>query len=508
MTSSFFDGRRLWLWILAGWLIVGLYALLRPHCCVPRPTDDLFYVDAAWKIQSGHYTAPTPDFPYHHYLRWSVILPLALVMKLFGASEAVLRLYPLIYMGGASLLFAAVARTLTQSTPAAFAAALVPLLLPWGMAGVRILSEGPALAWFAVGLAVVIFWGDRAPRRALIAAGACTALTISANQTAVFSAFLLPLFVLLREDGNWRRRAIQIAIAYGAGLFGTYALIILAEGIAFGDPLIEVHAVSWWHFKSIEGETATFWREFFNPASNEFALGFLVQILRSYPVFALLLLVLAALAGRGLRNHNLVTLFGCGLLAWLALEFLGPFVVRKMYLRFAILPVATVTFCLACAAAEAMPTFQSRWPAAAFAAALLFLAPMQTWENIKAAHNDVPTNYYREPFHMVVQHWTKTLPRAKSDDIVVVSDVPTLPGLIGMPWAHNAYTHYKLLDRFRQGAAADALSNPAPVRYFITQNGPGPELAGRGFVEIPPDPTVTDKHARVFVSVDSTRLSR
>jgi hypothetical protein len=42
----------------------------------------------------------------------------------------------------------------------------------------------------------VIFWGDRAPRRALIAAGACTALTISANQTAVFSAFLLPLFAL------------------------------------------------------------------------------------------------------------------------------------------------------------------------------------------------------------------------------------------------------------------------------------------------------------------------
>ena len=77
-----------------------------------------------------------------------------------------------------------------------------------------------------------------------------------------------------------------------------------------------------------------------------------------------------------------------------------------------------------------------------------------------------------------------------------------------MPWAHNAYTHYKLLDRFRQGAAADALSNPAPVRYFITQNGPGPELAGQGFVEIPPDPTVTDKHAGVFVSVDSARLYR
>ena len=54
----------------------------------------------------------------------------------------------------------------------------------------------------------------------------------------------------------------------------------------------------------------------------------------------------------------------------------------------------------------------------------------------------------------------------------------------------------------------DPMSDPAPVRYFITQNGPGSELAGQGFVEIPPDPTVTDKYARVFVSVDSARVSR
>jgi hypothetical protein len=101
MTSSFFDGRRLWLWILAGWLIVGLYALLRPHCCVPRPTDDLFIRRRGLENSKRPLHRPNARFSVSPLSPLVGDPALALVMKLFGTSEAVLRLYPLIYMGGA-----------------------------------------------------------------------------------------------------------------------------------------------------------------------------------------------------------------------------------------------------------------------------------------------------------------------------------------------------------------------------------------------------------------------
>jgi hypothetical protein len=146
-------------------------------------------------------------------------------------------------------------------------------------------------------------------------------------------------------------------------------------------------------------------RAIFNPASNEFAFGFLVQILS--PILSSLCCCWCwpPLPAGDCAIAILSRYCGCGLLAWLALELPGPFVSRKCISRFAILPLATVTFCLGMRGDRgngAVPVTLADGRVRSRPA--LSSRPCKHWRMSKEDTYRQLHQYYREPFHMVVQH--------------------------------------------------------------------------------------------------------
>src|ERR1039458_8182598 len=95
--------------LLAATAIVAVVILFYLHAALalwPSPSDDLFYIDAAWNLQNGTYRPPWAGAPYHHYLRWPVVLPLAALIRLFGVSQKSIAVFSILpHLGCALLLF-------------------------------------------------------------------------------------------------------------------------------------------------------------------------------------------------------------------------------------------------------------------------------------------------------------------------------------------------------------------------------------------------------------------
>lgn len=278
-------------WVLFAGGLEGFQALSNP-----RPTDDMFYIDAAWNLQNGTYAPPSAAAPYHHYLRWPVVLPLSFAMSIFGASEALLRLFPLAYPLLASAALAITARRFSREPAVWIAAAASPLLIPTEVMAHRVLSESASVAWFVVAIATLATIGRSKPRRALFVAGVCVAIATNAAQVALFSAPALPLFALLIQDRRaWTAQGAVEAVFWSAlGFLVMYAAIASAEWLAFGDPLIQFRSVMMWHAKSLDQGTSLIER-LLHPESPSFIAGFSLGFLKKHTLLVAILSGLAAI---------------------------------------------------------------------------------------------------------------------------------------------------------------------------------------------------------------------
>ena len=131
--------------------IVPLIAfLVRP---APRPTDDLFYIDAAYRISDGTYMTPTESFPYHHYLRWPVVLPLAGLFRAIGPTPTAIAAHTAIHLFLIGLTTYFIARRLSASPVHAALAALTPLVVPAELMAFLVRSESAVLLWTLLAVA-------------------------------------------------------------------------------------------------------------------------------------------------------------------------------------------------------------------------------------------------------------------------------------------------------------------------------------------------------------------
>jgi hypothetical protein len=478
-------------WVSFFVVLCGLYSAVYIHLLPvgPLPTDDLFYIDAAFKLQSGTYEAPTRGFPYHHYLRWPVILPLAALFFLFGVSEKTIGAYTLIYLMGISTATYFLILRLYGKHYLAAVASLAIVVVPAQMVTILVRSEPAALFWALVSLFLVAVPGRRFGRLKLLASGACFAFAVNATMIAVFSAPMVPimLWYLRRRGANAKTLARSVGL-FLLGLWLTYEAIMLLEWIFLGDYLIQYKAIKWWHLRPTDEVVSL--SAYFDPDNRAyFVFGLLLNTLRSHPVLIALalLLLIARLATPLSRDRASAALLGMSLVSIITVELAGAFVVQKLYIRFLAIPFYLLCVYLLIQTTKLMQT--RRLGLLGVSAVLLLLLGIHVQRNAgQYLTEDHVLHYYRDPIRLIKADIAEK--DARSEVARVFFENNGLYGLIPWNWAVNCYSDYDLV-------GVEVLTSRVPsgnqeeLTYFVSVSPPGQELIDAGFVKLAyPEPRV------------------
>jgi Dolichyl-phosphate-mannose-protein mannosyltransferase len=222
--------------LLPAALLAAYAVLLLADLSVPQPVDHSRYMDAARSFPSR---PPDPIFD-HQYLRIGLTAPTALVMKVFGYSEATYHAFP---VAAALLLFAsvyAIGRMLFGRLVGAVSAAVLGCAGIVVVAGTELLPDLPATALFtaAVALTVAIRRGLLPHRRCWLAViGVLLGWSYLVREFIVFVWPLVPV-LLWRRIGRreWPWGLIPVALT------GIGETVLNAR--LYGDALARLHAGS------------------------------------------------------------------------------------------------------------------------------------------------------------------------------------------------------------------------------------------------------------------------
>lgn len=448
----------------------------------PLPTDDLFYIDAAFKLQSGTYEAPTRGFPYHHYLRWPVTLPLAALFFLFGVSEKTIGAYTLMYLMGISAATYFLILRLYGKHYLAAVASLAMVVVPAQMVTIMVRSEPAALFWALVSLFLAAAPGRRFGRLKLLASGACFAFAVNATMIAVFSAPMVPIMLwYLRRRGTHAKTLARSVGLFVLGLWLTYEAIMILEWIFLGDYLIQYKAVKWWHLQ-LTNEVVPL-SAYFDPDNHAYFLfGLLLNVLRSHPVLIalVLLLLIARLAAPPGHDRASAALLGMSLVSIITIELAGALVVQKLYIRFLAIPFYLLCVYLLIQTTKLMQT--RRLGLVGVSAVLLLLLGIHVQRNAgQYLTEDHFLHYYRDPIRLIKADIAEK--DTPSEVTRVFFENNGLHYLIPWNWAVNCYSDYDL-------AGVEVLTNTVPsgnqaeLTYFVSVSPPGPELIDAGFVRL------------------------
>jgi len=501
---------------LAACLVV-LY-LARVLGSSPLPTDDMFYIDAAYRLQGGHYSAPRPDFPFHHYLRWAVFVPLAALIGGLGMSEGVLELQAVLWHVTIGLLLVMVLRRLGTPAKHAALAGLAPVLVPPTILAPRILSEAPMCVYLLASCALLL-GATKRDRARLVLAGAMLALAVNATLVAVFAAFV-PLGLYLVD--RWMRRSPgdpridggelgRVLVPYAAGAAGVYAGILLGEGLAFGNPLLEFEALTWFHFRHRSvSEAATWSVDPRDPVQFVFAFALnMVRQMHWWLAFAAASMaafgVMAIDGWRDGARRAAASMWLLALAAYLVLELVAPLAIGKEPLRYLAVPVLLVTagalVVLGAALDGARRPLRLVAAGAVAATALALFA-----SNLRAFDPNGATVHYQTACSLVRDDVERRRPGLKRSRVLVVSEVPELPSLVWYGLACNVYSNYRLDPvRYAKRDVEPAVIAAAEVLYYVAWREPARLPGAARWRQLAPAPDPPADAPTVFVAESAPR---
>ena len=228
---------------LAFWAIAVFALALRLACMTGlMGSDDLQYAIHAEALLEGRYEENLaelrPTQRIHHGLRYSVIVPLAAIYRVFGMSEGTTIALPLLASTGSVILVAAIALRMFDRR-VALIASLLYATFPMHLRLATILVPEP-IGEFLILLAVLSYLyardGNRAP---WVAAGLFTGAAYLAKEPAVFIGVALALHAI--AERRWRG-----AMLLAAGLAGVIAVEHLYYLFGHGDLLFRHHSTQLW----------------------------------------------------------------------------------------------------------------------------------------------------------------------------------------------------------------------------------------------------------------------
>jgi len=229
---------------LAGILVVAVAvraAVFRGYSA----SDDANYAAAAWQIARGNFPPAAPDIPPHYHTRVGLLLPVAILFRLFGPSEITLLLVPLAFSAG-TLALAYFAGRIFFSVRAGLAAMALYAIMPVDARfATWLLSDTPSAFWSACGV-ILLYLGSRNAenrRKALLglaAAGCFGASWLTRGQVAQLVPFVVAaLAIWCARD----RRNFWLAATCLAGVLGIFVIEGLVYFAIYGDFLHRLHAM-------------------------------------------------------------------------------------------------------------------------------------------------------------------------------------------------------------------------------------------------------------------------
>jgi hypothetical protein len=499
--------------LLAATAIVAVVILFYLHAALalwPSPSDDLFYIDAAWNLQNGTYRPPWAGAPYHHYLRWPVVLPLAALIRLFGVSQKSIAVFSILPHLGCALLLFLIFRRLALPRLASVIVLLAPFAVDPFMLAPRPLSEATCASLLLSSLLCMILPGRRLRGVQYFIAGGCMALAIDATLVALFFA-LTPIAFLTAlhftksdapriERGTRRGASLTIPIphrfvfpsaAYMLGLAITYGGILAAEGFLFGDPLLQFHIMEAWHLQSLPAGGFLRWlTDYTVPAS--FIFGFSMAFFKEYKTFLIIFsaaLVLYIFARRELstrRSATLRTLLISAVCSYLTIEVCGALAISKTYIRFVAVPtLLAASFIAATASSLIVSRKQSRAIRGVSMLVILALAYTVCLNTRKLVLDSGTTMYIRPIEQIMADLRHRNVPPASA---AIITDRDGVHGAIWYALAYRVYSGYALHNG-QVTTAPDGPSESTPrgrVTYFVETDGKATTPLPRGFLPLSP----------------------
>jgi 4-amino-4-deoxy-L-arabinose transferase-like glycosyltransferase len=221
------------LWVIG----VGLFflaLLLRLACFTGLiASDDGHYAGYAQLIADGRYI---PEY-HHHAIRYGLLLPVALLYRVFGVGEWTTIAVPLVASSVAVALLFFIGTRLF-GVRAALIAALLFATFPIQLRYATVLVPEPILACYLL-LAVLLYvrTDDRTPLARSVLTGVVLGIAYLTKEPAVFVA--LALLVDSALGRRWRQ-AVGVALGIGAVVAIEHAYYVGTTG----DPLFRLHALS------------------------------------------------------------------------------------------------------------------------------------------------------------------------------------------------------------------------------------------------------------------------
>ncbi len=306
---------------------------------VPGASDDALYIDAAYSFQTGNYKLKHVSF--HHYLRWPVIIPLALFIKILGPSPNtysifVFSIYLLIALCSLFIL-----KSYKVKTPLALLSLLTPILVPVNVLSPQVLSEPISVLlclliilchrknhalnsksyYFFIGLLIALFVN-------------CTHINM------LYIPLMVSFFAYEKSKDLISYLKCSISIVLFSLVF--YLCIMSMEYIFFDDFFLQYNKIMNWHFKH-HSLKSNLQKIFSTQDYNHFILGYLVILFKTN--FAFCCTLVCGILFLNFRFKKINYIYLHLLLTFLTLEFFSLFVVSKYYIRFAavLIVLATLT---------------------------------------------------------------------------------------------------------------------------------------------------------------------
>lgn len=211
--------------LLLALLVSGLY----PSGYVGGGGDDARYLQAIRCAAEQGYCVPR-----HHWgARLTLVMPAGLFAGLLGESRTVLAIAPMLYAAGALTLFTLIVRKLAGRN-AALAAGCALVATPiFADRMQRLNVDIPELFFLLAGLWLLMLGAERNRQGLVVAAGAAFGLAVLTRTSAIASAPIVAVGLLLFTAAPQRR--IALLATGGAGLLACEALLHWVGG---GDPLL------------------------------------------------------------------------------------------------------------------------------------------------------------------------------------------------------------------------------------------------------------------------------
>ncbi len=443
-------GRALIGLLTAVFLVVGTTVLLLAFPHLPSADDEIFYFDAGYGLATGQYSPPSANHPFHHYLRWPVILPVGVWFKLIGPGELSYWFSAVGPHVACMILVFALFRKWGGGWRASLAAAASVPFLSFHLAQPRVLSEAPVAV---LSLLTLLLVERAAASRSLMSwglAGLAQAGALSASLVALFYIPGTIFLVLMRSSRGlpWRAFPLRDIVAFGLGLIGGMVALSFLEFLVSGDFFLQLRVIQQWHLKTI-APTSSWIGGLFDPSDPERRLGgfvFKYPFLMPWLTGAIVCAAMAwmvSLNGREWRSPAFPAV-GVAVLSLLALELFGPLAISKTYLRFTMFPVMLLTAGAFYAAVSGVGS--SGWFHRFIWFPTVVFGLLQGYENIQILRTKPCSSPYVTPISLIQEDAARRLgPEwAVSREFDLVTLEGNLPGLAPFAPAARAYTRFQL----------------------------------------------------------------